>query len=335
MPHEVVPKPRHCRASRDFKSTLYFEVSRGENRPTNDHEARPERTKASEDVLPPTCAPQIITYGKRNTDPSYRSAQSYLFQPGHVYGFPSTPQKVEPPLPPEALLLDQPEKFRPTTNLLPKIFGTLRERYADRPGGYTRIQRFGKRPGDNAPVAILSLVDGPRDLRFEFTARALAREFVANGRTVEGVDQIKRFMADEKAQEFLRPKTRLNLGKVMKYHPERAEEFFELVTDYQPAATSTVTSCTANIQNKLRAEAGAVGHNREAPDSGIKFRPPSSTKPMEGRRALAGERLSGMSISHSGLGLARGALNRRRPNADRSPRFITEKNVPVSNLDVD
>lgn len=59
MPHEVVPKPRHCRASRDFKSTLYFEVSRGENRPTNDHEARPERTKASEDVLPPTCAPQV------------------------------------------------------------------------------------------------------------------------------------------------------------------------------------------------------------------------------------------------------------------------------------
>ena len=46
-------------------------------------------------------------------------------------------------------------------------------------------------------------------------------------------------MADEKAQEFLRPKTRLNLGKVMKYHPERAEEFFELVTDYQVSPTGS------------------------------------------------------------------------------------------------
>lgn len=136
------------------------------------------------------------------------------------------------PLPPQALL-DDPENFRASKSLLSKLFGTLRERYADRPGGYTRIQKFGKRPGDNAPVAILSLVDGPRDLRFEMTARALAREFTAAGRTVEGVDQIKRFMGDEKAQEFLRPKTKLYLGKVLKYHPERAEEFFGLVADWQ------------------------------------------------------------------------------------------------------
>lgn len=44
---------------------------------------------------------------------------------------------------------------------------------------------------------------------------------------------MKRFMVDEKAQDFLRPKTKQFFGKVMKYHPERAEEFFDLVTDYQ------------------------------------------------------------------------------------------------------
>lgn len=62
MPQRIVPKPRHCTLARDFKSTLCFEVSRGENRPTCDHETRPEGTKASEDVLPPTRAPQVRSH---------------------------------------------------------------------------------------------------------------------------------------------------------------------------------------------------------------------------------------------------------------------------------
>ncbi|KAH9978890.1 hypothetical protein BGW80DRAFT_1281610, partial [Lactifluus volemus] len=37
---------------------------------------------------------------------------------------------------------------------------------------YTRIHKFGHRPGDNAPHAVLELVDGPRDIKFEMAARA-------------------------------------------------------------------------------------------------------------------------------------------------------------------
>ena len=40
-----------------------------------------------------------------------------------------------------------------------KLFSTLAERYADRPGGYTRVLRAGFRYGDNAPMAIIELVD--------------------------------------------------------------------------------------------------------------------------------------------------------------------------------
>ena len=40
-----------------------------------------------------------------------------------------------------------------------KLFGILGERYADRPGGYTRVLKAGFRFGDNAPVAIIELVD--------------------------------------------------------------------------------------------------------------------------------------------------------------------------------
>ncbi|MCL2177853.1 MAG: 50S ribosomal protein L17 [Proteobacteria bacterium] len=43
--------------------------------------------------------------------------------------------------------------------VLRKVFGELKERYATRPGGYTRIMQVGFRRGDSAEMAILELVD--------------------------------------------------------------------------------------------------------------------------------------------------------------------------------
>jgi large subunit ribosomal protein L17 len=43
-----------------------------------------------------------------------------------------------------------------------KLFGELGPRYADRPGGYIRILKCGERPGDNATMAYVELVDRPR-----------------------------------------------------------------------------------------------------------------------------------------------------------------------------
>jgi len=42
-----------------------------------------------------------------------------------------------------------------------KLFNELGSRYANRPGGYTRILKCGERPGDNAPMAYIELVDRP------------------------------------------------------------------------------------------------------------------------------------------------------------------------------
>jgi large subunit ribosomal protein L17 len=42
-----------------------------------------------------------------------------------------------------------------------KLFSELRDRYQDRPGGYTRIIPLGVRLGDGAPLSILELVDRP------------------------------------------------------------------------------------------------------------------------------------------------------------------------------
>ena len=40
-----------------------------------------------------------------------------------------------------------------------KIFDIFADRYKDRSGGYTRIVKIGNRFGDNAPTAIIELVD--------------------------------------------------------------------------------------------------------------------------------------------------------------------------------
>ena len=40
-----------------------------------------------------------------------------------------------------------------------KIFDNFAERYKERKGGYTRIVKIGNRYGDNAPTAIIELVD--------------------------------------------------------------------------------------------------------------------------------------------------------------------------------
>ncbi len=44
-----------------------------------------------------------------------------------------------------------------------KLFNELGPRYKDRPGGYLRILKTGFRPGDNAPMAYVELVDRPQD----------------------------------------------------------------------------------------------------------------------------------------------------------------------------
>lgn len=46
-----------------------------------------------------------------------------------------------------------------------KLFERIAPRYQERPGGYTRIIKLGARPGDNASLAIIELVEE------EFTAR--------------------------------------------------------------------------------------------------------------------------------------------------------------------
>ncbi len=48
--------------------------------------------------------------------------------------------------------------------MVTKLFDVLGPRYAARNGGYSRILKFGFRKGDNAPMALIELMDRPADI---------------------------------------------------------------------------------------------------------------------------------------------------------------------------
>lgn len=102
---------------------------------------------------------------------------------------------------------------------MPKVFGALAERYATRPGGYTRVMRLEPEKEDQAASAILEFVDGPKDMRLALTAKTIANA---------------RFRAEEQGREFkMGDMTAWNVRKVTRFRKEGEKDLEELVGKFE------------------------------------------------------------------------------------------------------
>lgn len=228
-------------------------------------------------------AEKIITMGKKGDRPAFQRANSFLLKP----------------------------------QLMPKVFTQLAKRYADRPGGYTRIHKYGNRPGDNAPHAILELVDNPKDLKFEMTARAVGWEvlgkrvgeagpakLVQQGvRDLQEVIEHERELAPTRRGE-LRPTTRWNLQKVLKFRP--AEAIYELKKKAEDHIDTLLAKPLTLKESK-----------KESNDEQVVVKPRTI-------RLKAGQKLPG--AVQSSLRLAQGALGKEAPT---KPRWFDRRKLGV------
>lgn len=200
-------------------------------------------------------ADKMITLGKRNTRTSWSGAQAFLFA-----------HKTS----------------------LPRL-ADVSKRYADRPGGYTRIHLMGHRKGDHAPRAVLELVDNPTDVKLDITARCIARE------TYIMLHRAQKNVSWDVLQGLIKAHADIPLEQDTRFHELTRKNIRKIVRFRGDEARTELADKAAAYLERMWASDTLEGPRRpdtklwESMEATRPARGRTLTRPMTGRRMLAGQ----------------------------------------------
>lgn len=162
-------------------------------------------------------------------------------------------------------------------------------RYAERPGGYTRVHLMGHRKGDHAPRAILELVDNPTDVKLDMTARTVAREAYTL------LHRAQKTIGWDALQSLLQQQASLPIEQDTRFHPLTRKNMAKVVRYRGEAARAELVHKAGQYLERLWAQDQVEGQRRpdterwESMELARPSRGRTLTRPMTGARVLAGE----------------------------------------------
>jgi len=144
---------------------------------------------------------------------------------------------------------------------LQKLFSTLAERFKERPGGYTRIVKLGMRPGDNAPLSLVQLVQEEVTLTPKKAAKpkkaaekAPVKEVAAEETAAEAVEEPAAETAEEVAAEAPAEAAAEAVEEPVVEAAEEAKEEVKAEAAEEPVAESKEEAAPADEKEEGDAE---------------------------------------------------------------------------------